>query len=489
VAGARWSAPAITVSDASVRDEIQFLRITERDLAEVARWGPECEAALERLVDQFYQHVLGNRVAHDVLVAHTTVERQRPLLTAYIRTMFSGRIDDAYVAVRQKVGRIHDRIELDSSRYVAMYDVIAEVLREAVASAGASARERERFALAFGRLVQLDIGLVVTALERSRSGRIREALDESQRFLGDVSAVAARVAAQDLTARVSGSYGADYTPTAQALNDALAHLDRALQEVAAVGEQVAAASEQIASSAHELQASTAGQATTLQTVSGSLQQLAATAGGADGPRGAAVGAPTGAGGPVSIERLLAALGEIDASARQTATIIKTIDEIAFQTNLLALNAAVEAARAGDAGRGFAVVAEEVRALAGRSADAAKRTAALIAESQERVGQGVAAGGRVEGALRRVSDDVSGVSTSLATSTAAGIEAASSTATELAAQAQSLAQLVSAFRLGGTSAPAAVSAAAAAAAPSRCPVSSVLRVARAGTGRVRTRLAG
>ena len=85
---------------------------------------------------------------------------------------------------------------------------------------------------------------------------------------------------------------------------------------------------------------------------------------------------------------VAAMGEIEQSSRQIAQIIGVIDEIAFQTNLLALNAGVEAARAGDAGRGFAVVAQEVRALAQRSAEAAREIKTLIASSTGQVERGV-----------------------------------------------------------------------------------------------------
>ncbi len=89
-----------------------------------------------------------------------------------------------------------------------------------------------------------------------------------------------------------------------------------------------------------------------------------------------------------VREAVEAMGGIEKSSQSITQIIGVIDEIAFQTNLLALNAGVEAARAGDAGRGFAVVAQEVRALAQRSADAAKEIKGLIRASSEQVDKGV-----------------------------------------------------------------------------------------------------
>ena len=101
---------------------------------------------------------------------------------------------------------------------------------------------------------------------------------------------------------------------------------------------------------------------------------------------------------------------IETSSQQISQIIGVIDEIAFQTNLLALNAGVEAARAGDAGKGFAVVAQEVRALAQRSAEAAKEIKALIETSTNQVGRGVDLVGRTGEALSRIAKQIAEINT-------------------------------------------------------------------------------
>ena len=134
-----------------------------------------------------------------------------------------------------------------------------------------------------------------------------------------------------------------------------------------------------------------------------------TAAAADQARDAVAKAKADAehGGAV-VRQAISAMSEIETSSHRVGQIVGVIDEIAFQTNLLALNAGVEAARAGDAGRGFAVVAQEVRALAQRSAEAAKEIKGLIAASDAQVGSGVKLVGETGQSLERIAAQVAGI---------------------------------------------------------------------------------
>jgi methyl-accepting chemotaxis protein len=109
-----------------------------------------------------------------------------------------------------------------------------------------------------------------------------------------------------------------------------------------------------------------------------------------------------------MQNMLTAMNTIGDTSSSIGAVIKLIDDIAFQTNILALNAAVEAARAGAAGKGFAVVAAEVKNLAQKSADAAKRTSDLIGTSITSVKQGVSIAQNTAGALAEVSTNVNKV---------------------------------------------------------------------------------
>jgi ABC-type transporter Mla subunit MlaD len=171
-------------------------------------------------------------------------------------------------------------------------------------------------------------------------------------------------------------------------------------------EQLTMSADTIAQSSTSMADQAADQASRLQEVSASLEILASLAReNVEGTTGvqSLMADLRGASeqGRSAMDTMKDAMERIAASSRDTAQIIKTIDEIAFQTNLLALNAAVEAARAGDAGKGFAVVAEEVRSLAGRSAEAARSSTAMIEASTANVAAGVDASSSLEEVLDRV----------------------------------------------------------------------------------------
>ncbi len=117
-----------------------------------------------------------------------------------------------------------------------------------------------------------------------------------------------------------------------------------------------------------------------------------------------------------VDEALTAMEQIENSATKINQIITVIDEIAFQTNLLALNAGVEAARAGDAGQGFAVVASEVRALAQRSANAAREISSLITQSTQQIADGSRLVNQTGSALKRISDHVLNISQNVQTIT-------------------------------------------------------------------------
>lgn len=238
-------------------------------------------------------------------------------------------------------------------------------------------------------------------------------LAETLAPIHEASVVLARVADRDLTARVTGKYQGDHAAIAASVNTAVENLDNVLLDMVNAADQVASASAQIASGASTLADSTSEQAASIEEVTASLLELSAASEG--NSKGATEAQSMAEGsrarvreGVTAMGELRAALGDLEVSADSTARIVKTIDEIAFQTNLLALNAAVEAARAGDAGRGFAVVAEEVRALALRSAEAAKQTAMLIEKSVVDARRGSELGGRTSDRLNEIDGGVNAV---------------------------------------------------------------------------------
>ena len=404
----------IAVTDPEVRVRIGFLGLTEQDLGTVRGWRDACVAAAPAMIEAFYAKIMGESRTRRIIEQHTTLERQKPMVTRYLETMLDASVDDRYLEYRRKVGQVHDRIDLESNWFVAMYEVIRRHMLDAVRGAGATTEEYEAFADAFNRLLGVDIAIVVTALTDSRRARLEEALKgEAMRFLESIGTALDRLAARDLTVRIDGEFHGEYARLRDAFNDSVGALAGALRDIDGVNRDVAGVSREIATGARRLTDGTAAQAVALTRAGAELQEVEsrARASAADAAEAESVtdeaGAATGD-GTARMRVLEEALTQMRKSADDTARIVRTIDEIAFQTNLLALNAAVEAARAGDAGRGFAVVAEEVRALAGRSAEAARQTADLIDASRTRAAESAHVAGEVATVLGTITDRVGAV---------------------------------------------------------------------------------
>ncbi len=239
--------------------------------------------------------------------------------------------------------------------------------------------------------------------------------------LNDALAAADRVADGDLGTPITADAADETGRLLRALQRMQDSLASTVTLVRGNAESVASASAQIAQGNTDLSQRTEEQASALQQTAATMDELGTTVRhNADNARQAnqlaAQAAQVAAQGGQVVGQVVQTMQGINEGSKKIADIIAVIDGIAFQTNILALNAAVEAARAGEQGRGFAVVASEVRALAQRSAGAAKEIKTLITHSVDQVAQGSTQVGRagqsmaeIVNAVRRLSDIVAEIS--------------------------------------------------------------------------------
>ena len=247
--------------------------------------------------------------------------------------------------------------------------------------------------------------------------RIVEAFGESQRVLKAVDATRekvieelsrglSRIQSGDLSYRIDDPFPAEMDGLRVAFNQAVERLQSVISTVKTGADVIRNGSEQISTASEALARRTETQAANIEETAAAVSEITSTlketATGANQAKDAVAMARQDA---VNCEDIvtntITAMKGIDQSSREITQIIGLIDEIAFQTSLLALNAGVEAARAGEVGRGFAVVASEVRALAQRSASAAKQIKELIDTSRGHVELGVQLVGETGTSLVRI----------------------------------------------------------------------------------------
>jgi methyl-accepting chemotaxis protein len=249
-------------------------------------------------------------------------------------------------------------------------------------------------------------------VERQRLAR------EQENVVQALASGLARLSEGDLTLQIDAAFAAVYHKLKDDFNSAVARLRKTMTVIAETTQEIKSGTGEITQASDDLSRRTEQQAASLEETAAALDEITATvrksAEGATYARQVVATADEDAKKSAAVVRqAIEAMDAIAKSAQQISQIIGVIDEIAFQTNLLALNAGVEAARAGDAGRGFAVVASEVRALAQRSAEAAKEIKQLISTSTTEVDHGVALVAETGKALERIMMQVTEINTVVA----------------------------------------------------------------------------
>ncbi|MBB3221676.1 methyl-accepting chemotaxis protein [Pseudoduganella umbonata] len=368
-----------------------------------------------------------------------------------------------------------DKLVPEMKKYLATIDAVViyqdKLFQEANRRIEEVHTHAKRLLIALGTLA-LGFGVVLGAL-LTRS---------ITRPLARAVSVAQQVASGDLTADIQVTSTDEVGTLLAALKSMNESLLKTVSQVRAGTDTIVTASQQIAAGNLDLSARTEQQASSLEETASSMEELTSTVRqNADNARQANVLAQNASGiatrGGDVVLQVVGTMSSINESSKKIADIIGVIDGIAFQTNILALNAAVEAARAGEQGRGFAVVASEVRNLAQRSAAAAKEIRNLISDSVEKVnvgGQLVEQAGttmqEIVDSITRVTAIMADIASASAEQTlgieqvnaaitqmddvtqqnAALVEEAAAAASSLEDQAGSLSQLVSTFKLVGSS---------------------------------------
>ncbi len=249
--------------------------------------------------------------------------------------------------------------------------------------------------------------------EEERTRAEAERAEAARQQAGVVAALAEgleQLSKGNLTYRLTQTFPEDYVKLQSDFNAAIGQLKEAMTTVVVNVAAIRSGAGEISQAADDLSRRTEQQAASLEETAAALDQITATVRRTASGAGQCSDVVQAARGDAQksgeiVRDAVGAMSAIEQSSNQISQIIGVIDEIAFQTNLLALNAGVEAARAGEAGRGFAVVASEVRALAQRSADAAKEIKTLISSSGAQVGNGVSLVGQTGEALNRIVERV------------------------------------------------------------------------------------